>query len=372
MTQVMVICGEASGDKHAAAIIEKLQQQHQQALKVFGIGGATLAQAGCEICFPMAKLSVMGGVEILKKLSTIRQAMHTVEQLLSERRPDLLILVDFAGFNLRVAKKAKALGIKVVYFIGPHVWLWRKYRIHTIKRCVDHMAVIFPNDVAFYQQHGVPVTYVGNPTANATQAFLAQQPPQLTGPITIGLFPGSRQSEIKRLLPEMIGAALLLKQRYPTCRFILPVASTLDIDAITQACPPDLDIDCSQDTIQELIQQCHVIMSASGTVTLEIALLQVPQVICYKLNVISAILAKMILNLPFYALCNLLTQTEVGKELLQLNCTANNLAKECIRLLEDKTYREEKLALAKALQDYFGTQQCTEETVKVIDAVLAA
>lgn len=361
----MIIAGEASGDAHAAEVLSQLRQ-HQPDLKAFGVGGPALRAQGFECIVTAEEINVLGITEIISKLPIIRQAFREVKAAIVERKPDLIMLVDFAGFNLRIAKFAKRHGIKVLYFISPHVWIWRKYRVKTIQKSVDHMALIFPNEAAFYDNYSVANTYVGNPTYQAIQAFKQSSLPASKKSYHFGLLPGSRVNEIRQLLPVMCAAAKQLKQQYPDATFVLPRASTISHELISSLIPDDIDITVSDAPTYSVIQACTAVISASGTVTLEVALLGIPQVIIYKVNKVTEIIGRLFIRLPHYALCNLIAGQEIGKELLQHFATADNIVNEMNRLLNDADYKAAKEMQMTQLQQKFDNKNPAANTAELL------
>lgn len=362
--RVLMIAGEASGDQHAAAVLSQLKKDLPE-LDAFGIGGPMLRAAGLRCLLPSESLSILGFWAIIKQYAVIRHAFKTIQQAIIKQKPDLLILVDFSGFNLRIAKFAKRHGCKILYFISPQVWAWRQYRVKTIRKVVDHMAVIFPFEKAFYQQHNVPVTYVGNPAYNDCVQYLKDQTAKHSSATTVGLFPGSRKSEIVSLLPTMVSAARQLQEKNPGIQFILPIAATLDEAFIRAHLPKDLNIECRHGVIYDSIQACDAIISASGTVTLQIALLSVPQVVIYKINPLTAFLIRRLTTLRYAAMCNLIAGREIARELLQADLTVENVSAEVQRLLHDKAYRDDKIDSMASLQAAFDQKDCAKNTAQL-------
>ena len=236
MKRVMLVAGEASGDLHAAKLAAGVLAKRTD-VHFFGIGGNEMRKAGVDILVDSAELAVVGLFEVLAHRKVIFGALNKMRELLRTEPPDLVILTDYPDFNLRLARTAKQLGIKVLYYISPQVWAWREGRVKTIRERVDMMAVVFPFEEHFYQQHLVPVRYVGHPLneeviASAERDTLLLEFGLAPTNKTVGLFPGSRQSEIRRLLPIILEAATQLKQQHPELQFLLPIASTLGTEDI--------------------------------------------------------------------------------------------------------------------------------------------
>ncbi len=340
----MILAGEASGDAHAAEFIEQITQLRPD-IRLTGMGTTLMKKAGVDVFFDSASIAVVGVVEVLRHWGDIKKAMNLVKTALEETKPDLLILVDYPEFNLKMARHAKSLGIKVLFYISPQVWAWRPKRIHKIGRSIDHMAVLFKFEQAFYEKANIPVSFVGHPLVDKVKANIDSKQARMNlkldqSDIVIGLFPGSRRNEINRLLPLMLETARLMKQRNHALKFILPVASTLDYDAINLLCEQsDIDIQLTRDDIYDLIPCCNAIVSCSGTVTLEIALLNTPMCLVYKISWLSYQIMSRLLTIPHIGLANIVANKLIVKELLQSDATPQTIANELFQLLEDDSYR---------------------------------
>lgn len=343
---VMILAGEASGDAHAAEFVEQLKHERPD-IRISGMGGRAMSSAGVDVFFDSSIIAVVGLVEVIRHWGDIRRAMAIVRERLEQTRPDLLVLVDYPEFNLKMARRARELGIRVLFYISPQVWAWRPKRIHKIGRLIDHMAVIFKFEQAFYEDAGIPVTFVGHPLVDKVQP--GEDPAALRDRLgigsadrVIGLFPGSRQSEISRLLPLMFETARLLQKRDPRTRFLLPVASTLDYRDLEQRCADSgLDIRLSGDDIYTTIVCCDAIASCSGTVTLEIALLGVPMCIVYRMSGLSYLIMSRLITIPRIGLANIVAGKPVVRELLQDDANAENLCRELTALIDDREYRRQ-------------------------------
>ncbi len=287
----MIVAGEASGDLHGADLVKTLTQRRPDC-GFFGMGGPAMREAGVELLADASELAVVGLFEVLAHYPRIRRALRRLERTLQDRRPDLLILVDYVEFNLQLARCAKRLGIKVLFYISPQVWAWRSRRVKKIGARVDRMAVLFPFEVEIYQRHGIPVTYVGHPLVSHAQPSMGRDE-VLQGfgldalrPI-VGLLPGSRRIEIKRLLPLLIDTAALLQGRIPDAQFLLPLASTLDASDVAPYLPEDRGIAVIQGHTYDVMQVCDALIAAAGTATLEAALIGTPMAIVYKVSPLS-------------------------------------------------------------------------------------
>jgi lipid-A-disaccharide synthase len=336
--QVLIVAGEASGDHHAARLVEELHQI-DPSVHFAGIGGERMKKAGVEILVDSADMAVVGLVEVLANYRFLKGVLDQMRDELRQRRPDMLILVDYPDFNLRLAKTAKELGIKVLYYISPQIWAWRQKRVFKIKKLVDMMAVVFPFEVPFYEQAGVPVRFVGHPLVDEVRSKLShEQAEQEFGldssrPV-LGLFPGSRRSEIKRLLPILLESAALVHKQRPDVQFILPRASTLSEEFLTPyLSETDLDIHVIPGRSYDVTRACDAIVSASGTATLEIALMQVPLVVIYKIASLSYRIVSRMLKIDHVALCNIVAGERVVPELIQHDATPQRISHAALELL---------------------------------------
>ena len=279
---VMIVAGEASGDLLGANLVRALRRQ-APGLFVCGIGGHHLRAQGVRILLDASRLAVVGITEVLGKLPVIWQALGCAQKLLQSLRPELLILIDFPDFNLRLARMAKKCGVPVLYYVSPQVWAWRPARVKTIKRRVDHMAVILPFEADFYRAHGVPVTFVGHPLLDVWGGP-PPPPPAADAPPVVGLLPGSREGEIRLLLPVMLQAARRLEKRFETIRFLVsaaPMVAREQVQEMVARFPGRAPVAVVADGLAPILRGCHLVLAASGTVTLEAALGGVPMVSAY-------------------------------------------------------------------------------------------
>jgi lipid-A-disaccharide synthase len=367
---IMILAGEASGDAHAAEFVEQITQLRPD-IRLTGMGTTLMKNAGVNVFFDSASIAVVGLVEVLRHWGDIKKAMDLVKTALEETKPDLLILVDYPEFNLKMARHAKALGIKVLFYISPQIWAWRPKRIHKIGRSIDHMAVLFKFERAFYEKANIPVSFVGHPLVDKVKANIDAKKSRGNlgldqADIVVGLFPGSRKSEIHRLLPLMLETAQLMRQKSPSLKFILPVASTLDYDSIHQQCElSGVDIQLTRDDIYDLIPCCNAIVSCSGTVTLEIALLNVPMCLVYKVSWLSYQIMSRLITIPHIGLANIVANKFIVKELLQNDATPQHIATELFQLLEDEPYRSQIVSDLSKVRENLGAGGGAEKMAKL-------
>jgi lipid-A-disaccharide synthase len=342
---VFIVAGEASGDLHAANLSKELLKL-DTTIKLEGMGGKNMREAGVVILFDASELAVMGIVEVLAKYREIKAVLNRIKKYISNTKPDLLILVDYQEFNQRLAAYARNHGIKVLFYIGPQVWAWRPKRVYKMARIVDQMAVIFPFEVELYKKAGVSVEFTGHPLVDEVipnkSTLQARETLGLPDQTTIGLFPGSRANEIERLLPVLIDTAQLLKQEKPEAQFVLPLASTIQRDDLIkfETALSALDVHIVEDKTYDVMQACDVIVVASGTATLEIGLMGTPMVIIYKLSPLSYLILRHLVKLTHVGLVNIVPGKEIIKEFIQNDAQPEKLAAEVLHILDNKDYNK--------------------------------
>ena len=343
-TSIMILAGEASGDLHGANLVKAIRKL-DDTITFLGTGGELLRQEGVELFFDIKSLSVMGLTEVIARLHVILRALNEAKRLLKNRRPNLLVLIDFPEFNLMVAKEAKKLGIPVLYYISPKVWAWRSGRVKTIKKRVDRMAIILPFESQFYRLHDVAVTYVGHPLMDTDIGQASQKPDyREKKEWTIALLPGSREKEVAGLLPEMMAAAQLLSSEIDNLKFLVSVAPSIDspmIDDIVSSYRKRVDFDITTDNVSHIFKIADFAMAASGTVTLEAAIAGLPMVVLYKMSAMSYFFAKRLVKLEFACLVNLIAGKEVVPELLQDEANPKNISSTIKGLLLDENLMDD-------------------------------
>lgn len=337
--------GESSGDQHAANMFLELKQLCPD-LTGIGMGGNSMRLAGININYDASGIGVIGVIEVIKHYAEINRALYTMKKLLREERPDLLVCVDYKEFNFKLARYAKEIGIKVLFYVSPQVWAWRPGRVKQYGAAIDMMAVIFPFEVPYYEKENVPVRYVGHPSVDKVRAQLSKDEGfRVFGlgkskPI-VGILPGSRRNEIERMLPVMLDAAHKLQNKFPGIHFLLPQADSIPdtlIDSHVKSARLMLTV--IKKKPYDVIQCCDAIMTTSGTASLEIALLGVPMVIAYKLAPLTYWLGRWLIKTPYIGLPNIILGKAAVKELIQHDATADNLAAEITRLLQENSYAE--------------------------------
>jgi len=373
--QVLIVAGEASGDHHAARLVEEVLKRNHD-VHFAGIGGERMQRAGVEILVDSADMAVVGLVEVLANYRFLKGVLERMRRELRERRPDMLILIDYPDFNLRLAKTAKELGIKVLYYISPQVWAWRRKRVYKIRELVDMMAVVFPFEVPFYEQAGVPVRFVGHPLVDEVGSELSQEQARHEFGLdpmrpVLGLFPGSRRSEIKRLLPTVLESAALVRQALPKLQFILPRASTLSDEFLAPyLAATDLDITLVPGRAYDVMRACDTIISASGTATLEIALMQVPLVVIYRIAPLSYQIMSRLIKVDHIALCNIVAGERLAPELIQHDATPERISAAALELLSDtaqaEAMRERQASIRQKLGGSGGSSHVAELALELL------
>ncbi len=373
---VMFSAGEASGDAHAAAVFRAMQHDIAH-LRANGMGGKASQNAGIELIVDSSDLGVVGLGEVLRHFGSLRRALKTMQQAVCSQRPDLLICVDYKEFNLKLARHAKACGVKVLFYVSPQVWAWRPGRVKKYGQAIDMMAVIFPFETAFYEAHSIPVRYVGHPLVGRVQA---SQPREVllrefaldgSKPI-VGLLPGSRRMEVLRLLPVMLQAARILQTRHPGVQFILPQASTIDGSLVGDllAKHPDVHVTRVQQRSYDALACCDAAMVASGTATLETALMQVPMVVAYKVSPLTYTLLKPLIRIPDIALVNIVAGQRIVPELVQHQACGEAMADEISRLLNDTSYAQAMRQALCEVEQRLGTQNGVQSMANLAKTML--
>jgi len=368
----MIVAGEASGDLHGSRLIDSMLHRNP-ALHFCGIGGPEFKKCGVELLYDASKIAVVGFFEVISHLSHIIKAQRALRQRLAEKPPQLLILIDFPDFNLLLAKRARKLGVPIFYYISPQVWAWRSGRIKKIDQLTDAIGVILPFEEAYYRERGVSKAhYVGHPLLDTVASRMSRKEFCTANDIDphrklIGLLPGSRSREINSLLPEFLRAAERLNEISPEPPlFLIPQAPTIDADELLGAglseCDSRLDARIIGDDRYELMAACDAVVAASGTVTLEILLLDTPMVVAYKISPMTYRIARLLVhlgqfslaNLGFFSLVNLVAGKEVVVELLQDEANAETIAAELYRLVFDQNHRRTQMSAFKSVREKLG------------------
>lgn len=345
MPSILIIAGEQSGDMHGAKVVRAVLARNPD-VKFFGVGGEKMREAGVEILQDAKDMAVLGLVEVLKRYGFFREVFYRILRAAKSRRPDAVLLIDYPGFNLRFAEQAHKLGLKVVYYVCPQVWAWHRSRIGKIAKIVDRLLVIFPFEVDVFKGTGLRVDFVGHPLIEATRKVreAADEPLPWTGSPRVALLPGSRRQELERILPSLLGAASLVAEKTPTASFILAAASDemeelakRILTAESRLSMPKIEI--VKGSTRQILKQADAAWVASGTATLETALMDCPMVVVYRTARMTYEVGKRLIKVPFIGMVNLLAGRELCPELLQDAATPERLAAAITPLLTDTPAR---------------------------------
>jgi len=346
----MILAGEPSGDFHGAALVGALKQLCP-GIRITGIGGKAMADQGTDIFFPIDKLSAMGLVQVIRQLGTIKQAFCLVKRRLKTDPPDAVVLIDYPGFNLKTAAFIKQhYNIPICYYIAPKVWAWNAKRLDTIAKVIDHVALIFPFEIPIYKSRKICATYVGNPLVDEYPQTLPvlSKPDEEGTPYdkVIGLLPGSRSAEIDKLLPVMLDSAGMLAKRDPRLRFLVSSGITQHENRIRQIVldHPSRDIfRIVTGRPKQIFDRAHLLIAASGTVTLEAALNLVPTVIIYKMSGVAYRLARLLVKAKYIGLANLIVGRQVMPELIQDDANARTISETVSSMLPELEHHKQHL-----------------------------
>ena len=355
MAKILISAGEASGDIHAAAVTAALKQI-DSSVEVFGMGGDALRAAGGEVLFDIKDHGVMGFVEVIKKLPDLFKLRSDFARVMDERKPDCLVVVDYPGFNMKLAKVAHDKGIPVVSYIAPSAWAWNKGRAKNVAKIVDKVACIFPFEYDVYEEAGAPVEFVGHPLLDIVHPTMERAEAEAwagkeAGHPLVLLMPGSRLMEIEKMLPTLLEGAKLLKKQLPEVQFAMPRAGTIPLELLQSKIKASgLDIKITEGHNYDLFSVADLALATSGTVTLEAALCGLPSIIVYRTSALNAFIARRVINIPNIGLPNIVAGRQILPELLQEDFTPANVAKTAVELLapERRPQLEADLAFMKA------------------------
>ncbi|MBL7480984.1 lipid-A-disaccharide synthase [Legionella bononiensis] len=374
---IVIIAGEESGDIHASVLIKQLKAAYPD-IRISGIGGKHMQEAGAELVSDLARYGVTGLTEVVRYLNIIRKALNAIKKHLETQKPDLLILVDYPGFNLRLAKYAKKeLGLKILYYISPQIWAWKANRIHTIKECIDRMAVILPFEKSIYEKAGVPVSFVGHPLVEkmslSTDTLSSRAALELPMEARIfALLPGSRTHEIERHMPVLRDTAKLIHQKDPGIHFVIPIAGTINADKITSYFTGlNLPVTYIKGKAVECMSAANFVIVASGTASLECALLEKPMCIIYKSSFLTYHMAMLLIKVKFLGLCNLLVNKMMVPEFLQYDCNAIELSRYISDFHHDPMQPDKMINQLSALKESLSLKKSDCSLFELVDSELS-
>jgi len=372
----MLVAGEASGDAHAAKLVAALREKSPAAnFEFFGATGAKMREAGVETVINSDDLSIVGLPEIARALPIFWNAFQILKREARKRKPDAVVLIDFPDFNLKLAKSLKKQGFKIIYYISPQLWAWRRYRVKAIGKYVDLLLTILPFEKDWYAKQGIlHVEYVGNPLAGEVKStptkakFCAENNLDSQKPI-VALLAGSRHKEIAKILPVLLEAARLMKKKNADMQFVIALASTRNLAEI-EAAIADAKADLPkftivQDETREALNAADVAAVTSGTATLETAIIGTPMAIVYKTSALNYGLLRPLISVEHFGLINLIAEERLAKELIQKDFTAQTLSDELLRLLQPETNKKmrEKLCEATARLGKGGASKRAAEAI---------
>ncbi|OYT71996.1 MAG: lipid-A-disaccharide synthase [Chloracidobacterium sp. CP2_5A] len=375
---IFIVAGEASGDAHAAELVRELQrlaaQEGEKPFRFWGMGGTTMAAAGVAPLTRMEAVSVIGVAEVIRHLPTIWRVFRGLVADVERERPALAILVDFPDFNLRLAKRLARLGVPVTWYISPQVWAWRSNRVETLKRFVTQMLVLLPFEADFYARRGMAVTFVGHPLLDRAPRFSDAEKPRLRAILglpsdgrIVALLPGSRRSELQHYLPPMLAAAERLAGIDTTLRFAIPCAPSLDeadFAPFLQKTP--LPVTLTREAFYETLAVAAAAVVASGTATLEAALIGTPMTIVGKVAPLTAAYLRRFAPLPYVGLVNYVMGEVAVPELLQEQVTGDNIAQRLHQLLTDEAERDRLQTAYAAIRARLGERGASERAARAV------
>lgn len=362
-----VIAGEASGDLHAARLIAELKKLDSNG-HFRGWGGEKMESQGLTLVKHYRDLAFMGFTEVLLNIRTIYKNLNFCKKEILDYNPDVLILVDYPGFNLRIAEFASKAGIKVFYYISPQVWAWKKGRIKQIEAFVDRLYVILPFEKQFYHDHGIDVDFAGHPLLDYISSFVPEDEKGFRDRFNLGsnplvaILPGSRKQEVKRMLPIMLEAASSFKDY----TFVMGAAPGLDDVFFKPWLNQFPNVKVVRDATYTLLTYSHAAMVTSGTASLETALFSVPEVICYKGGWISYFIARMLIKIKFIGLANLIMDKGIVREMIQGELTVKELKNELDKLINDEVYRDRLKNDYSELKQTLGGPGASERTAQLM------
>ena len=373
--EIMLVVGEASGDMHGASLVKALLKRDPN-LTFFGVAGDQLQRMPFEAVFTVAKLTGMGLLELAGNMKNIVEAYRLLRRALRTRRPSLLILIDFPEFNLRLARLAKKLGVPVLYYVSPQIWAWRRGRIRQIARAVDRMAVVFPFEVKLYERHQVPVEFVGHPLLDLVHVTQDRDAALRDiglhkGKPVIALLPGSRRKEIAYHLPVMVDAATQLK-RLQQAQFFCVRANTLERTELQN----ELDragfvIPIVEAGRYDAVNAADLVWAASGTATLETALLEKPMIVVYRVSWVTYWLARLLVNVKYIGIANIIAGKAIVPELVQSELSAERLVRESQAILNDHDARQGMIANLTKLKGQLGSPGAANRVAALAASMIA-
>jgi lipid-A-disaccharide synthase len=373
--KILLVAGEVSGDLHGAHLVEAIHHIDPE-VQFFGVGGERLENAGMKLLYPSQSLSVIGITEVLFKMGSILKAFRILKEFLKHERPDLVILIDFPDFNLRLAKIAHRKGIPVIYYISPQVWAWRPRRVKLIAQRVNKMIVLFPFEVPLYEAVGMNVEWVGHPLLDLVKPTLSREmafqrfdlDPKCR---TIGLLPGSRKHELKRLLPPLLASAQLLQREIPDLQFIIPLAPGIPKLSLSPLMKNiSLPVKVVEGFAYDVMNLSELLITASGTATLEGAIIGKPMVIVYRVSLISYWIGRAMVQVDHIGLVNLVAGKEIAPELIQNDVNPKRIADEALRILRDPILYRRMTESMVEVRESLGEPGAAQRAAQIVTSLI--
>jgi lipid-A-disaccharide synthase len=373
--KILLVAGEVSGDLHGSYLVEAIHHIDPE-IQFFGVGGEGLKRVGMRLLHHSQSLSVVGITEVFVKLRSILKALRTLKRSLEREKPDLIILIDFPDFNLRLARIAHRKGIPILYYISPQVWAWRPGRVKLIARLVKKMVVLFPFEVPLYEAAGVDVEWVGHPLLDIVKPTLSkemafQQFGLDPGRRTIGLLPGSRIHEIERLLPSLLASAQLLQEEIPDLQFVIPLAPGISrATLLSRMNPISVPVKLVEGFTYDVMNLCELLITASGTATLEAAILGKPMIIIYKVSFSTYWIGRALVRVNHIGLPNLVAEKEIALELIQKDVNPQRIVEEAFRILRDPLLSRKMTESMGEVRHKLGEPGAAERAGRIICSML--
>jgi lipid-A-disaccharide synthase len=361
LRRILIVAGEASGDMHAANLVKAIKEINPQ-IEFFGLGGSQMQQAGVKLLYNLADLAVVGFVEVLKNLKKIKSAFSLILNKADELKPDAAILVDYPGFNLRLAKELKKINIKVIYYISPQIWAWGLNRIKLIKEVVDKMIVVFKFEEELYKKFGIDAVFVGHPfldivKPDISRDELLQSYSLAKNKLTISLMPGSRVREVTTLLPLMLKSAKLLQEKLHDLQFIIIKSSSVSKEIFDKLLDnQNQEFKIIENKTYNCLDASDFVLVASGSATLEAAILQKPMVIIYKVTLLTWIFLKFMLRIPYVGLVNVVAGKKIVPECLQFKATPKRICSNILEILNSPERTNQIKADLAKMRNSLGTE----------------
>ena len=372
--KIILVCGEPSGDLQAGLLVSKLKESDKD-IRVFAVGGENLRRVGAEIFQDIKGLSVLGFFDALKKINEFKRLMRTVLAKIEEVKPDAVILVDFSGFNLRLAKKVNK-RFKTIYYISPQVWASRRGRVETIKKYIDKMLVIFEFEKEFYAQFGIEAEFVGHPLLDIVKPSMSKEAARQEfrlkeeSPV-FALLPGSRTGEVKKILPIMLKSARLIQEKIPDAQFIISKPGNTDKNVYALILSRyKLEIKLIESRQYDCLNAADFVLVCSGTATLETAIMQKPNVVIYKMGLLNYLLYRPLVKIPFIGMENIVAEKLVAPEFIQFKARPKAIAAKVVEIFQDKKQYELTRKELAGIKEKLGETQGPLRAAKIVLALI--